>query len=107
MYNICILFLFYVFTFILLPVPSFKDAAYKFAGDNTVLFYCILLYCIALHCIVCIASLSGCSPFLGDTKQETFANVTSVQYTFDSEYFCSTSPPAIDFIQQLLVKNPA
>ncbi|KAI0235398.1 Death-associated protein kinase 1 [Lamellibrachia satsuma] len=50
--------------------------------------------------------LSGCSPFLGDTKQETFANVTSVQYTFDSEYFSSTSPLAIDFIQQLLVKNP-
>jgi len=58
------------------------------------------------HCDVYVVSLSGCSPFLGDTKQETFANVTSVQYTFDSEYFSNTSSLAIDFIQKLLVKNP-
>nr|XP_045596116.1 death-associated protein kinase 1-like isoform X2 [Procambarus clarkii] len=49
--------------------------------------------------------LSGASPFLGDTQQDTFNNVTAVDYTFDVEYFCGTSDLAKDFICRLLVKD--
>ncbi|CAF3753055.1 unnamed protein product [Adineta steineri] len=50
--------------------------------------------------------LSGASPFLGNTNQETFANITQVDYRFDEEFFANTSDLAKDFIQQLFVKNP-
>ncbi|KAK5932047.1 hypothetical protein CgunFtcFv8_003783 [Champsocephalus gunnari] len=50
--------------------------------------------------------LSGASPFLGDNKQETLANVSAVDYTFDEEFFSSTSILAKDFITRLLVKDP-
>uniref|UniRef100_A0A1A8CI28 non-specific serine/threonine protein kinase n=1 Tax=Nothobranchius kadleci TaxID=1051664 RepID=A0A1A8CI28_NOTKA len=50
--------------------------------------------------------LSGASPFLGDNKQETLANVSAVDYTFDEEFFSSTSVLAKDFIARLLVKDP-
>ncbi|XP_006898936.1 PREDICTED: death-associated protein kinase 1 isoform X2 [Elephantulus edwardii] len=50
--------------------------------------------------------LSGASPFLGDTKQETLANVSAVNYEFEDEYFSGTSALAKDFIRRLLVKDP-
>ncbi|MEQ2271416.1 Death-associated protein kinase 1, partial [Xenotaenia resolanae] len=50
--------------------------------------------------------LSGASPFLGDNKQETLANVSAVDYTFDEEFFSSTSALAKDFIKRLLIKDP-
>ncbi|KAF0034281.1 hypothetical protein F2P81_014347 [Scophthalmus maximus] len=50
--------------------------------------------------------LSGASPFLGDNKQETLANVSAVDYTFDEEFFSNTSVLAKDFIAKLLVKDP-
>ncbi|XP_032720643.1 death-associated protein kinase 2 isoform X4 [Lontra canadensis] len=49
--------------------------------------------------------LSGASPFLGDTKQETLANITAVSYDFDEEFFGQTSELAKDFIRKLLVKE--
>ncbi|NXP26003.1 DAPK3 kinase, partial [Scytalopus superciliaris] len=49
--------------------------------------------------------LSGASPFLGDTKQETLANITAVNFDFDEEFFSNTSDLAKDFIQKLLVKD--
>lgn len=49
--------------------------------------------------------LSGASPFLGDTKQETFANITNIDYSFDEEYFGHTSDLAKDFIARLFVKD--
>ena len=51
-------------------------------------------------------SLSGASPFLGDNKQETLANVSAVDYEFDEEYFSNTSTLAKDFINRLLIKDP-
>lgn len=51
-------------------------------------------------------SLSGASPFLGDNKQETLANVSAVDYTFDEEFFSHTSVLAKDFIARLLMKDP-
>uniref|UniRef100_A0AAR2KBH9 non-specific serine/threonine protein kinase n=1 Tax=Pygocentrus nattereri TaxID=42514 RepID=A0AAR2KBH9_PYGNA len=50
--------------------------------------------------------LSGASPFLGENKQETLANVSAVDYEFDDEYFSNTSALAKDFIARLLIKDP-
>jgi death-associated protein kinase len=50
--------------------------------------------------------LSGCSPFLGDDKQDTFVNVTSVAYSLDNQLFSDTSELAKDFINNLLVRDP-
>ncbi|MGH0133575.1 UNVERIFIED_CONTAM: hypothetical protein FKN15_030887 [Acipenser sinensis] len=50
--------------------------------------------------------LSGASPFLGETKQETLTNISAVNYDFDEEYFVHTSELAKDFIRRLLVKDP-
>lgn len=50
--------------------------------------------------------LSGTSPFLGDNQQETYQNITSVDYDFEDDYFETTSKLAKDFIDKLLVKNP-
>jgi len=47
----------------------------------------------------------GASPFLGDSKQETFANITNIDYSFDEEYFGHTSDLAKDFIARLFVKD--
>lgn len=49
--------------------------------------------------------LSGASPFLGDTKQETLGNVSAMNYDFDEELFSNTSELAKSFIRQLLEKN--
>lgn len=49
--------------------------------------------------------LSGASPFLGDTKQDTLANISAVNFEFDEEFFGSTSELAKRFIRQLLVKD--
>ncbi|XP_051976088.1 death-associated protein kinase 2-like isoform X2 [Xyrauchen texanus] len=49
--------------------------------------------------------LSGASPFLGESKQETLANISAVEYEFDEEIFGSTSELAKSFIRQLLVKD--
>uniref|UniRef100_A0A8C9ST88 non-specific serine/threonine protein kinase n=1 Tax=Scleropages formosus TaxID=113540 RepID=A0A8C9ST88_SCLFO len=50
--------------------------------------------------------LSGASPFLGDSKQETLANVSAVNYSFEEDFFSNTSCLAKDFISKLLVKDP-
>jgi len=59
-----------------------------------------------MYHFVFLNSLSGASPFLGDTKQETLANVSAVNYDFEEEFFRNTSTLAKDFIRRLLVKDP-
>ncbi|XP_064858889.1 death-associated protein kinase 2 isoform X2 [Oncorhynchus nerka] len=49
--------------------------------------------------------LSGASPFLGDSKQETLGNISAVAYEFDDELFSRTSELAKSFIRQLLEKD--
>ncbi|XP_054632438.1 death-associated protein kinase 2 isoform X1 [Dunckerocampus dactyliophorus] len=49
--------------------------------------------------------LSGASPFLGETKQETLGNISAMSYEFDEEFFSNTSELAKSFITQLLVKD--
>lgn len=50
-------------------------------------------------------SLSGLSPFMGETDIETMANVTVAKYDFDDEAFNEISEDAKDFIRKLLVKD--
>ncbi|GAB6027126.1 hypothetical protein CHUAL_013860 [Chamberlinius hualienensis] len=49
--------------------------------------------------------LTGHSPFGGDTKQETFCNISHVNLEFPDDLFHSISPQAKDFIRKLLVKD--
>ncbi|XP_019409700.1 PREDICTED: serine/threonine-protein kinase 17A-like [Crocodylus porosus] len=50
--------------------------------------------------------LTGESPFLGDTKQETFLNISQVNVEYPPDVFEGISDLAIEFIQSLLIKNP-
>ena len=51
------------------------------------------------------SSLSGLSPFMGDTDLETMANVTIAEYDYEDEAFDNISEAARDFIDRLLVKD--
>ena len=55
--------------------------------------------------IILIYRLSGASPFLGETQQETYANIIACDYEFDEEFFSQTSELAKDFIRKLFVKE--
>eukprot|EP00118_Oscarella_pearsei_P025943 m.309085 g.309085 ORF g.309085 m.309085 type:complete len:347 (+) comp45466_c0_seq1:648-1688(+) len=50
--------------------------------------------------------LSGCSPFMGDSDAETYANIKAGEYDFDEDYFGDVSDEAKDFIEKLLVPDP-
>lgn len=49
--------------------------------------------------------LTGCTPFGGETKQETFCNITRCQLEFPEDLFRDVSPLAIQFISGLLVQD--
>ena len=49
--------------------------------------------------------LTGCTPFGGDTDQETFVNITEAEYDFPEDLFASVSEQAKDFISCLLLKK--
>ena len=51
-------------------------------------------------------SLSGVSPFQGETVEETCRRITDVKYEFNPKHFDTISQQAKDFIIALLVKNP-
>ena len=55
--------------------------------------------------VISYIMLSGASPFLGDTQQDTYANIMACDYEFDEEFFSETSELAKDFIRKLLVKD--
>ena len=50
--------------------------------------------------------LSGCSPFLGDDKQETFERILDIDYEFDEEIFAHVSEEAKEFIAAILQRQP-
>jgi serine/threonine protein kinase len=50
--------------------------------------------------------LTGCSPFGGNTKQETFCNISQCKLDFPEELFQDISEDAIDLMKKLMVKNP-
>lgn len=49
--------------------------------------------------------LTGCTPFGGDTDQETFVSITQAEVDFPDELFTDISEEAKDFICGLLVKK--
>ncbi|XP_008485147.2 serine/threonine-protein kinase 17A-like, partial [Diaphorina citri] len=51
--------------------------------------------------------LTGCSPFGGDTKQETFCNIAQCKLEFPEELFEDISEAAQDLMRRLMVKKPA
>ena len=50
--------------------------------------------------------LSGFSPFGGETKQETFLNISQCSLTFPDKLFGGVSSAAIDFIRRALRIKP-
>ncbi|XP_066998235.2 serine/threonine-protein kinase 17A [Anabrus simplex] len=50
--------------------------------------------------------LTGCSPFGGDTKQETFCNISQCKLSFPEELFEGVSDCAKDFIRATLNTDP-
>jgi hypothetical protein len=58
-----------------------------------------------LALLLLCSRLSGASPFLGETKQDTLANISAMNYEFDEEFFCRTSELAKSFIRQLLERD--
>ena len=56
--------------------------------------------------VVVLHRLSGSSPFLGDSQQETYHNITALNYDFDHDLFHNTSELAKDFIEKLFIRNP-
>lgn len=85
---------------IVILIPSAAD--YKHRADHVITDSDLLTFLASLPS----SSLSGASPFLGDNKQETLANVSAVDYTFDEDFFSNTSALAKDFIARLLIKDP-
>ena len=59
----------------------------------------LIIYCFSK------LSISGLSPFLGDSEAETLVNVTMAQWDFEDETFDEISEDAKDFISNLLVKD--
>ncbi|CAN7943477.1 unnamed protein product, partial [Ixodes pacificus] len=49
--------------------------------------------------------LSGHSPFGGDTKQETFCNITAGSLDFPEDLFGHVSSAAKDFVRRLIVRD--
>lgn len=58
------------------------------------------------HFLCFRCSLSGVSPFQGETVEETCRRITDVKYEFNPKHFDPISQQAKDFITALLVKNP-
>ncbi|XP_052801003.1 myosin light chain kinase family member 4-like [Mya arenaria] len=57
--------------------------------------------------IICYILLSGLSPFLGESEEETIANITEAKWDFKAEEFESVSAEAKDFISRLVLKTPS
>ena len=49
--------------------------------------------------------LSGISPFMGETDQETLKNVASGEWDFDEEAFADISDEGLDWIEKILIKD--
>ncbi|XP_052133064.1 uncharacterized protein LOC113209194, partial [Frankliniella occidentalis] len=50
--------------------------------------------------------LTGCSPFGGETKQETFCNISQCRLDFPDDLFEDVSDHAKDLMRKLIVKDP-
>lgn len=57
--------------------------------------------------VITYVLLSGLSPFLGNSKAETYSNITSGNYTLDEDQFDVVSTEGKDFIENLLLLEPS
>lgn len=53
-------------------------------------------------CNLCFGRLTGISPFLGETDEETLANVAAGDWDFEDSTWKSVSQTAKDFITKLM-----
>ncbi|CAG0884605.1 unnamed protein product [Cyprideis torosa] len=57
--------------------------------------------------VILYVFLSGVSPFLDDSPEETTDHILRLNYSFPSEYFSEVSASALSLIKQILVVNPS
>ncbi len=50
--------------------------------------------------------LSGVSPFLDESPEETCSNITKRDFCFPDEYFAGVSPDAKHCVDSMLVTDP-
>lgn len=67
--------------------------------------YFVLILCRSVG-VLTYVMLTGCSPFAGDTAQETYLNISQVNLDFPDDLFGGISKEAINFMESLLLKNP-
>ncbi|TRY98070.1 hypothetical protein DNTS_004437 [Danionella cerebrum] len=56
--------------------------------------------------VLAYVMLTGISPFLGNSKQETFLNISQIDISYSEEELETLEVSAVPFIQTLLVKEP-
>jgi len=55
--------------------------------------------------VVLYVTLSGVSPFLDESEEETCSNILRNDYCFPEEFFAGISAEAKEFIQAILVED--
>lgn len=56
--------------------------------------------------VLAYVMLSGVSPFLDESLEETCVNICKLDFCFPEEYFCGVSQAARDFITSTLQQDP-
>lgn len=56
--------------------------------------------------VVSYVMLTGVSPFLGESKQETLMNVTTASLEFPSDLFEKLSPACQDLMFRMMQRDP-
>ena len=57
--------------------------------------------------VIVYVLLSGVSPFYSDSTERARTNVTEIRYKFPDDCFAEISDEAQDFIEELLISDPA
>lgn len=65
-----------------------------------------IIFCCRSVGVLAYVLLSGYSPFAGETKQETFCNISQCALNFPDELFEGVSEDARDFIRTTLQTDP-
>uniref|UniRef100_A0A3Q0T668 non-specific serine/threonine protein kinase n=1 Tax=Amphilophus citrinellus TaxID=61819 RepID=A0A3Q0T668_AMPCI len=56
--------------------------------------------------VLAYVMLSGVSPFLDESPEETCVNICRLDFCFPDEYFCNVSQTARDFVSSVLQQDP-
>jgi serine/threonine protein kinase len=73
--------------------------------DNCWMKFVVVMLCRSVGVLLYVL-LTGCSPFGGDTKQETFCNISQCKLDFPEDLFEDVSENAKDLMRKLMVKEP-